>query len=143
MAQKKLNEFPLTTYDKVRYADTDRQGHVNNTKFAAYLETGRVEVLYNPQFPILTAGASFVIASLHLDFLKEIKWPGQVDTGTGVLRIGNSSITFYQQLYQNEVCAAQAKTVVVQVDGRTGRGLPLSEEARQILNKWRLAEDFV
>lgn len=26
--------FPFQTFDKVRYADTDRQGHVNNAAFA-------------------------------------------------------------------------------------------------------------
>lgn len=29
-----LADFPLQTFDKVRYADTDRQGHVNNAGFA-------------------------------------------------------------------------------------------------------------
>lgn len=29
-----LADFPLQTFDKVRYADTDRQGHVNNAAFA-------------------------------------------------------------------------------------------------------------
>jgi len=26
-------DFPLKVYDKIRYADTDRQGHVNNALF--------------------------------------------------------------------------------------------------------------
>lgn len=29
-----LADFPFQTFDKVRYADTDRQGHVNNAAFA-------------------------------------------------------------------------------------------------------------
>ena len=36
-----LDQFPLRTRDKLRYADTDRQGHVNNAVFATFLETGR------------------------------------------------------------------------------------------------------
>lgn len=35
-----LEDFPLRTYDKIRYADTDQQGHVNNAVFATFLETG-------------------------------------------------------------------------------------------------------
>ena len=99
MEALKLNDFPLKTFDKVRYADTDRQGHVNNATFATFLETGRVEVLYNPEYPLLSKGSSFVIASLKLDFLREIRWPGQVDTGTGILKIGNSSIKMLQKLF--------------------------------------------
>lgn len=138
-----MDDFPLKTFDKVRYADTDRQGHVNNAVFATFLETGRVEVLYNPEYPILSDGSSFVIASLKLDFLKEIRWPGQVDTGTGILKIGNSSIKILQKLFQNEACVAVAETVIVQVDDGTGRGSPLSDNARKTLGGWLLANDDI
>jgi acyl-CoA thioester hydrolase len=33
----KLTDYPLRTYEKLRYADTDRQGHVNNAIFATML----------------------------------------------------------------------------------------------------------
>ena len=135
----RLDDFPLMTFDKVRYADTDRQGHVNNAVFATFLETGRVEILYNPDYPIRSEGSSFVIASLKLDFLKEIGWPGRVDTGTGIVRIGNSSIRIYQKLFQNDQGVATAETVVVQVDDRTGRGSPLSDQARTTLGAWLLS----
>lgn len=133
-----LAAFPLRTFDKVRYADTDRQEHVNNAHFVTFLETGRVEVLYNPQWPILAAGASFVMASLKLDFVREINWPGQVDIGTGVAKIGTSSITLFQQLFQHEHSVARAETVIVQVDNLTRRGTPLTDPARQTLVQWLL-----
>ena len=81
MKELKLEDFPLRTFDKIRYADTDRQGHVNNANFSSFLETGRVEVLYNTDYPILVEGSSFVIASLKLEFLNEITWPGEVNIG--------------------------------------------------------------
>ena len=133
-----LNDFPLKTFDKIRYADTDRQGHVNNANFSTFLETGRVELLYEAKIPILDTGASFVIASLDLNFLAELNWPGTVDIGTGILKIGNSSLKIYQQLFQNEVCVANAETVIVQVDNNTGKSRPLTEAARITLGKWLL-----
>ena len=39
-----LHDFPIQAFDKLRYADTDRQGHVNNANFSTFLETGRVSV---------------------------------------------------------------------------------------------------
>ena len=134
-----LNAFPLVTYDKLRYGDTDRQGHVNNAHFSTFLETGRVELLYHSEQPILTEGASFVIASLKLDFLREITWPGQVDIGTGLRKIGNSSMALYQQLFQHGQCTATAETVIVQVDAATGKGKPLSPQAKATLAGWLLA----
>lgn len=136
MKKMKLEDFPLLAYDKVRYADTDRQGHVNNSAFSTFLETGRVEILYNPEFPIQSEGSSFVIASLKLNFLAEIVWPGNVDIGTGIVKIGNSSITILQYLFQHQKCVATAETVIVQVDNNRGHSAPLTGTAREILNSW-------
>jgi len=135
-----LNDFPLQTFDKTRYADTDRQGHVNNALFATFLETGRVEVLYNIDLPLLSEGSSFVIASLKLEFLREITWPGRVDIGTGILKIGTSSITIFQRLFQNESCVANAETVIVQVDNATKRSAPLTEAAKKTLSGWLFSD---
>ena len=131
-----LSDFPLITYDKIRYGDTDRQGHVNNAVFSSFLETGRVEILYNNSLTLLSQDASFVIASLKLDFLNEINWPGKVDIGTGILRIGNSSIVIFQMLYQHTTCVASAETVIVQVHNVKKASVPLSESAKETLGRW-------
>jgi acyl-CoA thioester hydrolase len=73
-----LSQFALHAYDKLRYADTDRQGHVNNSVFSTALETGRVELLYAPDAAIVEPHKSFVIARLELDFRGELTWPGEV-----------------------------------------------------------------
>lgn len=77
-------ECPVVTSDKIRYADTDRQGHVNNAAFATFCETGRVEILYDPAHPLTSDGGEFVIVSLNLVFKDEIQWPGVVTIGTYV-----------------------------------------------------------
>ena len=128
-----LSQFPVRTSDKIRYADTDRQGHVNNAVFSTYLETGRVEILYDPARPLTTPGASFVIASLSLDYRGEIRWPGTVDIGTTVTRIGNSSLRFHQALFQDGRLVATADTVIVQMDEETRRSSPLAESTRKVL----------
>ena len=139
--QLKLVDFPLQTFDKVRYGDTDRQGHVNNTAFVAFLKTGRVEILFNPEYPLLSPTTSFLIASLHLDFLQEIYRPGRADIDTGIQKIGSSSITFCQKQFQGGRCVAKAKTVVVHIDENIKRGVPLTDEARKELSCWVLNQD--
>lgn len=136
MEELSLATFPLQSYDKIRYADTDRQGHVNNAVFATFFETGRVAVLYNPERPILLPEASFVIARLELDFVAELNWPGLVQIGTVVTRIGTSSLTLEQALFQDERCAARARSVIVQVSNDTGKSLPLSPRAREELGRY-------
>lgn len=60
MKQLSYQAFPVQTYDKLRYGDTDRQGHVNNATMATFFETGRVEILYGVEHPVLAENCSFV-----------------------------------------------------------------------------------
>lgn len=130
MGQKpELDDFPQQTFEKLRYVDTDRQGHINNAVFASMLETGRVEILYDPDQPLYDHGCSFVIVSLAIDFHAEITWPGQVEIGTRVVNLGRSSITIEQGLFQYGECAATANTVIVHVNNAEKRSEPLSEDA--------------
>jgi acyl-CoA thioester hydrolase len=124
-----LAEFSAHTYDKLRYADTDRQGHVNNAVFSTALETGRVELLHAPDAGIVEVDKSYVIARLELDFRGELTWPGQVAIGTSVESVGRTSITLAQGLFQHDRCVALARTVIVQVDDDTHRATPLSAAA--------------
>jgi acyl-CoA thioester hydrolase len=124
-----LDQFPLRTYEKLRYRDTDRQGHVNNAVFVTMLETGRVEVLYNPEKPLMSENCSFVIVNLTLNFLAEITWPGRVEVGSRVAKIGRSSVTIEQGLFQEGRCVATAKTVVAQVNDIEKRSQALNDAA--------------
>ena len=128
-----LDDFPFQTFDKLRYADTDRQGHVNNAAFSTFLETGRVEFLYNPAHALADTGCSFVIARLDLSLRAEITWPGRVDIGTGVRRVGTSSVTLGQALFQNGRCVATAETVIVQTNDITRAAHPLTAHAKAFL----------
>ncbi len=131
----KISDFKLVTEDKIRYSDTDRQGHVNNSIFNQFIETGRVEILYNPEQPLYAENCSFVIANLSLIFLSELRWPGKVKIGTRVKKIGTSSIVLEQGLFQNDNCAAFAETVIVHVNTIAGGAIPLTDTARSILEK--------
>jgi acyl-CoA thioester hydrolase len=128
-----LSDFPARSHDKLRYGDTDRQGHVNNAVFATMYETGRIEMLLSHSEGVSLPDVSFVIARLSLDYRGEIFWPGTVEIGTAVKAVGNSSITFAQALFQNGKCVSTAESVVVQVDNQTHRATPLSAEVREKL----------
>jgi len=130
-----LEQFPIKTYDKIRYADTDRQGHVNNAVFASLLETGRVEFLYDPDHPLASEGCSFVIVSLTLDFHAEITWPGRVEIGTRVAKIGRSSVTVGQGLFQGGRCVATASAVIVHMHNLEKRSEPISATASAFLEQ--------
>lgn len=131
----RLADFPVTAMDTIRYGDTDKIGHVNNAVFSTFLETGRTRLLWGGDRPVAPEGASFVLARLVLDYRAEMLWPGEALIGTGVLSVGNSSITLTQAIFQGELCTATAETVLVLFDPVTRRPLPLPDDSRA-----RLAE---
>ena len=135
----RLADFAARTFDKVRYADTDRQGHVNNAAFATFCETGRVEFLFDPEQPLYPPGAAFVIARLALDLRAEVRWPGTVDIGTRVEHIGRSSVTLKQALFQGDRLVATAETVIVLMDEETRRSTPLPPATVDMLKKLMVA----
>lgn len=115
--------------ETIRYNDTDRQGHVNNAVFATLLETGRAPLLYSQDRSILEPATAFVIARLELDFKTELRWPGEAHIGTRVSRIGRSSVTLGQAIFQDGTCAALAVSVIVLMDETTRKSRQLPDAA--------------
>jgi acyl-CoA thioester hydrolase len=120
-----LAAYPLQSRDKIRYGDTDRQGHVNNAVFATFLETGRVEVIYNAGEPLADSGCSFVLARLLINYRAEVTWPGEVIIGSRIIGVGRSSVQLEQAIFQNGACMATAETTIVHFEQttRTSRAL--------------------
>lgn len=125
-----LSDFPLKSCDKVRYGDCDPQGHVNNVIFMSFLETGRCEMLeagFGDSWR--KAGSFIVIARLELDYVAEIFWPGRVEIGTIVSKLGNSSFQIDQAMFQGERLVGKARSVLVHL-GADKRPAPLPDDVR-------------
>lgn len=123
----KADDYSFHSRDKLRYNDTDKQGHINNAVFATMLETGRVEFLHHHLDLLEQPGTAIVLARLGLDFLGEIHWPGEVRIGTRIRRIGRSSLSLDQAIFQGEACVAKGESTIVQIDQQTRRSSPFSE----------------
>jgi hypothetical protein len=64
----RLADFAVTTVEKLRFADTDRQGHITNTVFAVCCQNARMELLCDPKRVPIPRNTQFVIARLVLEF---------------------------------------------------------------------------
>jgi acyl-CoA thioester hydrolase len=135
-----LDQFPGRTRDIIRFGDLDPQGHVNNTVFATFFETGRVTFLREPGNALSPPGTTSVLARLDINFLKELHWPGEVDIGTGIVEIGRSSFTFLQAIFHEGAGAATARATMVMIDGETRRSRPLPEDALALLETMKLRD---
>ena len=136
----RLAQFPGRTGDVIRFGDLDPQGHVNNTVFATYFETGRVMLLRAPGNELEVPGATTVLARLDISFLREMHWPGTVEIGTGTTKIGRSSYSFLQAIFHEGECAATATATMVMIDRATRKARPLPDEVIARLEQLRLRE---
>jgi acyl-CoA thioester hydrolase len=134
----KLAQFPGQTGDIIRFGDLDPQGHVNNTVFATFFETGRVMLLREPGNELGAPGATTVLARLDISFLRELHWPGEVTIGTGTTDVGRSSYSFLQAIFHNGECAGTANATMVMIDAATRKSRPLPDNVVARLEQLRL-----
>ena len=127
-APPRPQDFPHRTVETIRFGDLDRQNHVNNAVFSTFLESGRVIILYGEEYGLTVPGTSFVLAQISIDFLGEMHWPGEVEIGTAVSRVGNSSIGLYQALFVDGRCVATADNTLVLIDKATRKPRPFAPE---------------
>jgi acyl-CoA thioester hydrolase len=118
--------YRIWAQDRLRYNDTDRQGHINNAVYATFFETGRVGFVEAAREEIVGVGSEFVVARVVIDFRAELYYPGMVDIGTTVRRIGRSSIVLAHAVFKEDLCAATGESVLVQIDTATRRSAPLA-----------------
>lgn len=142
--------------DRIRFSDTDAQGHVNNVAIAAYVETGRLmfgreivrETTRAQVTPGVTNGSSApepatdedpteesgaVLAHLSIDYRQELFFPGTVDIGSRVVRIGRSSYMVGTGVFVDERCIATATGVIVTISA--GHPAPIPPQTRQRLTE--------
>jgi acyl-CoA thioester hydrolase len=73
---------------------------------------------------------------MTVSFLAESHWPGKVELGSGVVKIGTSSITVGSAAFKDGICIAAAEMTVVRLKGKTAH--PIDPAFRQALEKFRL-----
>jgi acyl-CoA thioester hydrolase len=129
--------YPHWCSDTVRFCDQDAAGHINNVAICAYMETARLTFMRDmgmmaPREDRLRG----ISAGMTISFLAESHWPGKVELGTGVLRIGTSSITVAAAAFREQICIAAAEMTVVRLRGKTPH--PIDGAFREALEKHRL-----
>ncbi|MGE0769455.1 MAG: acyl-CoA thioesterase [Hyphomicrobiaceae bacterium] len=123
--QPRAEDFPHRIIETLRFADTDRNGHITSSVFAICCQSGRLGLLSDPARQLTPLSSQFVLARLILDYRREMHWPGAVEIGTRIERIGRSSITLAQALFQNDCCVATAQSVAVLMDATSRRACPI------------------
>ena len=119
-------DFRFWTQEKLRNADTDRQGHINNAVIGTFFEAGRIEVLDDPEIAEVRNACGIVVAKQTIVYRTELYFPGAVRVGTRVRRIGRTSFEFEQTLLavNGEVASAESTCVLIDRASRKPTAVP-------------------
>lgn len=127
--------FKVFNRDILRLSDLDHQKHVNNAVHPDLFTNARYALIRGHLRDCVTSTDAFALVKITIEYLSEMHYPGEVEVGTLVRRIGNSSVTYGQAIFYKDKCAAVAESVMVMLDGRTRRPKPLPAAAVTELKK--------
>ena len=122
------------TRDTIRYRDLDPNAHVNNGAINEFFEDGRVHFriarMAELGDDILTG---FAVVKFTATYHGHLRFPGTVDVGTVVMRIGTSSFDLGQGVFRDTGCIATAQVVSVYFDPKSGKSVKLPDGLRAVL----------
>jgi acyl-CoA thioester hydrolase len=132
----RLEDFPDRLSDNVRFGDLDPNQHVNNAVYATYFETGRVTLMKDPRYGLIQPGLAWIMVRLDMHFRAELRWPGTIELGLGVVKFGRTSVTSDQVVFSEDICVASARSVMVLIDEATRKPAPLTPEIIGNFQPW-------
>lgn len=124
---------------RVRYSEIDAQGVVFNAHYLTYFDTAIAEYMrwLGYDYPAIAkeTGADFHVVKALVEFKSPILYDQEIEVGTKVARIGNSSVTFTFVIFAKGESAALAtgEIVWVNTDQRSRKPAPAPTRLRELV----------
>lgn len=127
------SDFRFWTEEKLRNADTDQQGHVNNAVMATLFEAGRIEVMERPEIAEVRKVTNIVVVKLLVNFRRELFFPGKVRIGSRIARAGRTSFDFESAIFAANGVVSTAEATCVLLDRATRKPTEIPPAMRAFL----------
>mmetsp|Transcript_11187 Transcript_11187/g.13547 ORF Transcript_11187/g.13547 Transcript_11187/m.13547 type:complete len:179 (+) Transcript_11187:220-756(+) len=118
---------------QTRWNDMDSFNHINNVIYYQFMDDAVNKHLLDNNVGI---EHTRFVASSSCQYLKPISYPGDVDVGLRVSKLGNSSVTYDIGIFASDDISAAAKGsyVHVYIDSDLERPAPIQKEVRKVLS---------
>lgn len=104
---------------RVRYNETDGQGHVHHANYFVYFELGRVEMLRamgRGYEQLESAGLNLVVSEISCRYLRPSKFGDTLRLRTTTTRAKGARLWHRYELYCGEALLAEGSSVVACID---------------------------
>ncbi len=126
---------------KVRYSEVDCQRIVYNSHYLTYFDISLSEMLedcFDQDEYIKSTNNDFHTVGVQMDFKSPARLNDQLEVYTGVKKLGNSSMTFFQEIYKsgsNEVLNS-ANITWVNTNQKSMKSETIPDDIRRKLDKY-------
>lgn len=124
--------FAVSVREKVRFADLDSFGHLNNSVYFTFFEQARVA--YMKALDLLEGAGpkekSFILLETRCRFLKPCFLDDELDAQARVTRVGDSSAEMEYRIVRGTDVVAEGSGVVVYFDYAASRKATIPQELR-------------
>jgi acyl-CoA thioester hydrolase len=122
---------------KVRFADIDSFGHVNNVRFLDYLEDARVSMLWERPREAGGRRQDLVVARHEIDYRRPLTFrTDPVRVEMWVTEISRVRFTLAYEIRDDETLYAEARTVLVAYDAAEARPRRLDDDELAYLRRF-------
>ena len=135
----------LKTIVTPRFGDVDGLNHVNNNVVGEWFELSREDIyrIFTPDLDLSLEKWRLILVRNETDFLSQIFFGQDVEIRTYVLKIGNSSFTLGNEVWQNGELKAKGKSILVHYDFIEEKSKRIPDEIRAKLNELLLKEEDI
>jgi len=137
-------DFPFTYRQRVRFGETDLQGVVYYANYLLFAEVGRgaylreLGIVYERD--LLANGVDFTIGEARVRYHAPLRFDDEYDIKVRVGQIRHSSWTLEYAIDRADgMHGADASTIQVMIDRKTGRATRIPAELREILERAKVA----
>ena len=116
-----------------RVSETDGVGHINNVFVPIWFEAGRREIfrIFSPNLDFINWKLALV--KVTVEYLDQLYLAEQVEVRTGIEKIGTSSFTIKEEIYQTNRLCSKGQAIYVNYDFKKKKSEPISNEIRDKL----------
>jgi acyl-CoA thioester hydrolase len=142
MSTPDLNQYRFFSPARVRFAETDCNGHMSHVTPVIYMEQARADFLSGLGLfsidQMTSAGKTFVLAKQTIEYQNQAYYYDQIDTYVRASRIGRSSIEMEYILFNRERgnVTATAQSIIVYFDVGQQKSTPLPSDLPDLINQF-------
>ncbi len=136
-------DFKASLPIQIRFTDIDALGHINNNVYLSYFDLGKADYFERVRGTAVSwIEGAIVIAHLEMDFLEPTFYTEKVVVESKMVKIGDKSGEFIQQLRSEKTGAVKCvcKSIFVYIDSESQKPASVPHVWREVMGKFEGVE---